>query len=138
MGYHCVYFQTMGDERGKLIALENNKNIPFAIKRVYYIFDTSPDKPRGGHAHTELEQIIIAMDGSCDFILDDGFKKEIITLNRPDMGLYIGKNIWREMCNFSYGCKLVILANDFYNEAEYIRDYKKFLNVVRDNDDMII
>ncbi len=131
MSYRLIYFRTMGDDRGKLIALENNKEIPFAIKRVYYIFDTSPDKPRGAHAHKDLEQVIIAMDGACEFVLDDGVKKETIKLNRPDMGLYIGRNVWREMCNFSYGCKLVILASDFYNENEYIRDYQEFIGLIK-------
>ncbi|EAL8715234.1 WxcM-like domain-containing protein, partial [Campylobacter upsaliensis] len=115
------------DERGKLVALENLKNIPFEIKRVYYIFDTKPEFQRGGHAHKHLEQLIVAMDGSCEFVLDDGTKRQNVFLNRPDIGLYIGKNMWREMRNFSYGCKLMILASDFYDESEYIRDYDEFL-----------
>jgi len=129
--YFLLNLDVKGDKRGKLISLESNKNIPFEIKRVYYIFDTLPNESRGMHAHKNLEQIIVAMDGACEFILDDGNKKEKILLNRPDVGLYIGKNIWREMCNFSYGCKLMVLASTFYDEKEYIRNYNEFLKEVK-------
>lgn len=131
MNYKLLSLQTIGDERGKLVSLESNKNLPFAIKRVYYMFDTSPDEPRGFHAHKELEQLVIAIDGACEFVLDDGKSKESVWLNRPDFGLYIGKNMWREMRNFSYGCKLMILASDYYDESEYIRDYAEFLDIIK-------
>ncbi len=131
MNYKLLSLQTIGDERGKLVSLESNKNLPFAIKRVYYMFDTSPDEPRGFHAHKELEQLVIAIDGACEFVLDDGKSKESVWLNRPDFGLYIGKNMWREMRNFSYGCKLMILASDYYDESEYIRDYTEFLDIIK-------
>ncbi len=131
MNYKLLSLQTIGDERGKLVSLESNKNLPFAIKRVYYMFDASPDEPRGFHAHKELEQLVIAIDGACEFVLDDGKSKESVWLNRPDFGLYIGKNMWREMRNFSYGCKLMILASDYYDESEYIRDYAEFLKMVK-------
>ncbi|GAB0173998.1 FdtA/QdtA family cupin domain-containing protein [Helicobacter trogontum] len=129
--YKFMKLKIMGDKRGKLIALESNRNLPFAIKRVYYIYDTLPDEKRGFHAHKYLEQIVIAMDGACEFVLDDGKNRESVWLNRPDVGLYIGKNMWREMRNFSYGCKLMILASDFYDESEYIRDYDEFLRMIR-------
>ena len=129
--HNIVKLKVMGDERGKLIALESNKNLPFAIKRVYYIYDTLPDEERGFHAHKQLEQLVVAMDGACEFVLDDGQKRQSIWLNRPDVGLYIGKNMWREMRNFSYGCKLMILASDYYDESEYIRDYDEFLKAVK-------
>lgn len=131
MNYKLLSLQTIGDERGKLVSLESLKNLPFAIKRVYYMFDTSPDLPRGFHAHKELEQLVIAIDGACEFVLDDGKNKESVWLNRPDVGLYIGKNMWQEMRNFSYGCKLMILASDYYDESEYIRDYAEFLKRVK-------
>ena len=131
MNYKLLSLQTIGDERGKLVSLESLKNLPFAIKRVYYMFDTSPDEPRGFHAHKELEQLVIAIDGACEFVLDDGKSKESVWLNRPDFGLYIGKNMWREMRNFSYGCKLMILASDYYDESEYIRDYAEFLDIIK-------
>lgn len=122
--------KVFGDARGKLISLEGNRNLPFEIKRVYYIFDTVPEQVRGMHAHRNLEQLIVAMDGACQFVLDDGKNRETVWLNRPDVGLYIGKNMWREMRHFSYGCKLMVLASDYYNEDEYIRDYSVFKETI--------
>ena len=130
MNYKLLNFKIHGDLRGKLVSLEGNKNIPFDIKRIYYIFDTLPDQDRGMHAHKNMEQIIIAIDGACQFILDDGKTREKLWLNRPDVGLYIGKNMWREMRHFSYGCKLMVLASDYYDEKEYIRNYNEFLKEV--------
>lgn len=130
MNYKIIRMQIHGDQRGKLVSLEGNKNVPFEIKRVYYIYDTLPDEDRGRHAHKNMEQIVIALDGACEFILDDGKTKEKVLLNRPDIGLYIGKNMWREMKNFSYGCKLMVLASDYYDEEEYIRDYDEFLKSI--------
>ena len=85
------------------------------------------------HAHKNMEQIIVAMDGSCQFVLDDGKSRETLWLNRPDVGLYIGKNMWREMKNFSYGCKLMVLASDYYDEKEYIRNYDEFLKGIKND-----
>lgn len=125
-------FNAKSDNRGSLIALENLKEIPFEIKRIYYIYDTKPEFPRGAHAHRELEQVLIMMEGSCELVLNDGKDIKNIILNRPDMGIFIGKNMWREMKNFSYGAKLLVLASDFYNEKEYIRDYEEFLRNIND------
>ena len=130
MNYKLIDWHIFGDKRGKLISLEAKKNIPFEIKRVYYIFDTLPNEERGFHAHKNMEQIIVAMDGACEFVLDDGKTRESVWLNRPDIGLYIGKSMWREMKNFSYGCKLMVLASDYYDENEYIRNYDEFLKEV--------
>ena len=130
MNYKLLDMTIFGDERGKLISLEGNKNIPFEIKRVYYIYDTLPNQARGQHAHRSLEQIIIAIDGACQFVLDDGKTREKVWLNSPDKALYIGKNMWREMKHFSYGCKLMILASEYYDEKEYIRNYDEFLKEV--------
>lgn len=116
----------MGDERGKLISLEENKNIPFEIKRVYYIYDTSSEVTRGKHAHPHLQQVIVCVHGKCKFLLDDGLKKEIVELSSPDKGLFIGENIWREMYDFTPDCVLMVLANEYYNEEEYIRNYTDF------------
>lgn len=91
MNYHLIDMQVHGDRRGKLISLEGLKNVPFEIKRIYYMFDTLPNEARGFHAHKELEQIIIAMDGAHRFILDDGEKRGQVLLNRPDVGLYKSK-----------------------------------------------
>lgn len=125
-------FNAKSDNRGSLIALENLKEIPFEIKRIYYIYDTKPEFPRGAHAHRELEQVLIMIEGSCELVLNDGKNIKNIILNRPDMGIFIGKNMWREMKNFSYGAKLLVLASDFYNEKEYIRDYEEFLRNIND------
>lgn len=131
MNYKILNFNTKSDDRGSLIALENLKEIPFEIKRIYYIYDTRPEFPRGAHAHRELEQVLIMMEGSCELVLNDGKNIKNIILNRPDIGLFIGKNMWREMKNFSYGAKLLVLASDFYNEKEYIRNYNEFLRIVK-------
>lgn len=130
MNYKLLDLHIFGDERGKLISLEGNKNIPFDIKGVYWIFDTLPDQDRGMHAHKDLEQIIVAMDGACQFVLDDGKTREKVWLNRPDKALYIGPNMWREMKHFSYGCKLMVLASKYYDEKEYVRNYEDFLKEV--------
>ena len=119
MNYKVVNMNVHGDSRGKLISLEGNKDLPFEIKRVYYIYDTLPDEERGKHAHKNLEQLIVAIDGACQFVLDDGKTREEIWLNSPEKGLYIGKNMWREMKHFSYGCKLMVLASEYYEEKEY-------------------
>ena len=131
MDYRLIDMKVFGDDRGKLISVESNKNIPFEIKRVYWIYDTAPNQERGMHAHKNLEQIIVAIDGACKFELDDGKNRETVWLNRPDVGLYIGKNMWREMKNFSYGCKLMVLASEYYSEEEYIRNYDDFLREVK-------
>lgn len=132
MQYKLLKMEINKDKRGSLIALENLKTVPFEIKRVYYIYDTKPDVDRGGHAHTNLEQILIMMDGACEVLLDNGKEKKSIILNRPDVGLYIGKNMWREMKNFSYGAKLLVLASDLYDEKEYIRSYDEFLRIINE------
>lgn len=131
MNYKLIKFDPHADARGKLVAVEALKDISFEIKRVYYMFDTLPNESRGFHAHKTLEQIIIAMDGACRFVLDDGTNREEVILNRPDVGLYIGKNMWREMHDFSYGCKLVVLASEHFNENEYIRNYDDFIKSLK-------
>ncbi|WP_243544490.1 sugar 3,4-ketoisomerase [Pseudodesulfovibrio tunisiensis] len=119
-------FDVMGDDRGALVALEQFRQIPFDIKRVYYIFDTRHGVDRGKHAHRNLEQVLICVNGSCTIVLDDGSSVKEVKLDYPDQGLYIGKNIWREMKNFSQGCVLMVLANQYYDEHEYIRSYDEF------------
>lgn len=130
MNYKLIDMDIHGDNRGKLIAIEGTKNIPFDIKRVYYIYDTIPEEARGFHAHKTLEQLIVAIDGACQFVLDDGKTREKVWLNSPNKALYIGKNMWREMKHFSYGCKLMVLASEYYDEKEYIRSYDEFLKEV--------
>ena len=130
MGYNIINFQTLGDNRGSLIVLEENYNAPFEIKRVYYIFDTKKDVTRGFHAHINLKQLAIVVKGNCTFVVDDGQKKEEILLNNPNKGLFIEGLIWREMKDFSSDCVLLVLASEHYDESDYIRDYNDFLKEV--------
>ena len=130
MNYKLIDMDIHGDNRGKLIAIEGTKNIPFDIKRVYYIYDTIPEESRGFGFDKTLEQHIVALDGACQFVLDDGKTREKLWLNSPNKALYIGKNMWREMKHFSYGCKLMVLASEYYDEKEYIRSYDEFLKEV--------
>lgn len=128
--------QQHGDDRGQLVALEENKEIPFDIKRVYYIYETLPEVRRGFHAHKELKQLLICVNGECKILLDDGKEKEIVLLNSAYEGIFIESNIWREMYDFSKDAVLLVLASECYNESDYIRDYDKFLQMVRENDEM--
>ncbi|MCX8788945.1 sugar 3,4-ketoisomerase [Vibrio parahaemolyticus] len=125
-----ISFQKMGDERGSLISLEQHKNIPFDIKRIYYIFDTQSGLARGFHAHYDLEQVAICMKGSVTFLIDDGTTKETVMLSSPDVGLHIKGLKWREMHDFSEDCVLMVVASELYDEADYIRDYDTFLKEV--------
>ena len=120
-------FQQHGDERGQLVALEEHKDIPFEIKRVYYMYDTGKGVTRGQHAHKSLEQILICIHGSCKLMLDNGKEKKIVSLEKPYEGLYISNNIWREMYDFSSDAVLMVLASDVYKEEDYIRNYDEFL-----------
>ena len=119
-------FEVIGDTRGFLISLEAQRNIPFDIKRVYYIYGTN-EQPRGFHAHRELQQMLVCVSGSCRVLLDNGkIKKEYDLLN-PNEGLFVDKLIWHEMYDFSKDCVLMVLASDYYDENDYIREYKEFL-----------
>ena len=123
-------FQRHGDDRGMLVALEEMKDIPFDIKRVYYMYDTIEGVRRGFHAHKCLEQILIPIHGTCKIHLDDGFTTEEVVLDKPYEGLYISNNMWREMYDFSPDAVLMVLASEFYDEKDYIRDYDEFLKFV--------
>lgn len=120
---------SFGDERGGLVAIESNQSIPFDVKRLYYIFNTS-QKPRGFHAHIDLKQVAICLKGSCRFILDNGSTKEEVVLDNPTQGLVIEGLIWREMHDFSEDCVLLVLASEHFTEQDYIRNYDEFLRVV--------
>ena len=111
---------------GNIAVIENN-SIPFEIKRVYYLYDIPSSAIRGGHAHRNLQQILIAISGSFDVVLKDGKSVKTIILNKPDKGLLINNNIWRELENFSSGAVCLVLASDVFNEDDYIRDYDEFL-----------
>ena len=124
-------FQQHGDSRGQLVALEEGKEIPFNVKRVYYMYDTGKGVRRGYHAHKSLEQILICVHGSCKIMLDNGIEKQDVVLDTPFEGLYIANDIWREMYDFSDGAVLLVLASNLYDEADYIRNYDDFLNIVQ-------
>jgi dTDP-4-dehydrorhamnose 3,5-epimerase-like enzyme len=119
------------DPRGNLSFIEGKKHVPFEIKRVYYLYDVPGGADRGGHSHKELEQLIIAISGSFDIIIDDGFEKKQFHMNRSYYGLYISPMIWREITNFSSGSVCIVLASTIYDESDYIRDYDEFLQKVR-------
>ncbi|CCG53755.1 Protein of unknown function [Flavobacterium indicum GPTSA100-9 = DSM 17447] len=115
--------------KGNIGVIEND-TIPFDVKRVYYLFDVPSGAKRGGHAHKKLKQILIAISGSFDVVLKDGKKKEVVTLNRPDKGLLIENNIWRELENFSSGAVCLVLASEVYDEEDYIRSFKEYKTFV--------
>ena len=121
-------FQPHGDERGQLVALEEFKDIPFKIKRVYYMYDTASGVVRGQHAHKNLQQILICIHGSCKILLDNGNEKKVVPLEKPYEGLYVANDMWHEMFEFSAGAVLMVLASDLYDENDYIRNYEEFLN----------
>lgn len=123
-------FQPHGDERGQLVALEENKDIPFKIKRVYFLFDTKKGVVRGQHAHKSLEQILVCVHGSCKILLDNGTEKKIVPLENPYEGLYISNITWREMFDFSEDAVLMVLASELYDESDYIRDYNDYLKYI--------
>jgi len=118
----------IGDPRGNLTFVEGGKHIPFDIRRVYYLYDVPGGAERGGHAHKALHQLIIAMSGSFDIQLDDGFGKKTIHMNRSYKGLYVCPMIWREIDNFSSGAVCMVLASNYYDEQDYYRDYGTFIN----------
>lgn len=120
----------ISDPRGNLTFIESNIHIPFNISRVYYLYDVPGGSERGGHAHKELSQFIIAMSGSFDVILDDSKKKKSIHLNRSYYGLYICPMIWRELNNFSSGSVCMVLASNRYEESDYYRNYNEFVDTL--------
>ncbi len=114
-------------EKGNISVVENGKEVPFDINRIYYLYDIPGGEDRGAHAHKDLKQLIIAASGSFDIILDDGNVKRSITLNRPYIGLLVVPGIWRELINFSSGAICMVMASHKYNEHDYIRNYDNFL-----------
>lgn len=123
-------FPKITDQRGNLSFIEGERHIPFAIKRVYYLYDVPGGAERGGHAHRELEQVFIAMSGSFDVVLDDGKEKRSFHLNRSYYGLYVPTMLWRELNNFSSGAVCLVLASNYYAESDYYRDYQEYLKAL--------
>jgi dTDP-4-dehydrorhamnose 3,5-epimerase-like enzyme len=121
----------IADPRGNLTFIEGGRHVPFQIQRVYYLYDTPGGAERGGHAHKNLHQLIIAMSGSFDVILNDGREKKRFHLNRSYYGLYVCPMIWRELDNFSSGSVCMVLASNFYDESDYYRDFQEFLKALK-------
>ncbi len=127
-------YEIKGDERGSLIALENNIDVPFNIKRVFYIYDTLDGVVRGTHAHFLTQQLLVCVKGSCKVTLDDGKTKKTFLLDAPDKALLQKPMIWGKMYDFSDDCVLLVLADQLYDEEDYIRDYDKFLKIINEVD----
>lgn len=128
--YDCVILplSKIHNRSGNITIVESNTHVPFEIKRVFYLYDIPGGESRGGHAHRELYQLIVAASGSFDILLDDGTNKKVVTLNRPYYGLLIVPGIWRELMEFSSGSVCLVLASDVYKESDYFRDYNTFKN----------
>lgn len=133
--YDCniLHLPKIENISGSITAIEGGKEVPFDIKRIYYLYDVPGGANRGGHAHKKLHQLIVAASGSFDIVLDDGIIKKTVQLNRPYYGLYLPAGIWRDIFNFSSGAICVVLASDYYDASEYIRDYNEFLHFRKTN-----
>jgi len=127
--YDCVILplRKVNNRAGNITIVEGQTNVPFEVKRVYYLYDIPGGEDRGGHAHKDLYQLIVAASGSFDVLLDDGINKKVVTLNRPDYGLMVVPGIWRELMEFSSGAICLVLASDIYKESDYHRNYETFL-----------
>ena len=130
-GIQILSIPKIEDPRGNLSVIENDI-VPFDIKRVYYLYDVPSGSERGGHAHKELKEFLVALSGSFDVVLKDGEEQEIVTLNKPYEGLLINPGIWRELQNFSSGSVCLVVASEVYIEEDYIRDFDEFLNYSND------
>lgn len=118
---------TINDARGNLTVVESNRDIPFAVARAYWLYDVPGGASRGGHAHKELQQLIVAVSGSFDVILDDGRAQRTFSLNRSYYGLFVPRMVWRELTNFSSGSVCVVLASEHFDESDYYRDHGEFV-----------
>lgn len=126
-----IQFQIHGDERGSLVALEENKNIPFTVKRVYYMYGTKEGVHRGFHAHKSLKQVLFCPIGACTVMLDSGYERINVRLDKPTEGLVIEPNVWREMYDFTQDAVLMVLASEYYDESDYIRNYDEFIEYIK-------
>ena len=132
MDIKMYHFPPHGDDRGQLVAIEAMKDLPFHVNRVYYIYDTLPGVRRGFHAHKCLQQVLLCVNGSCKIHLDNGHETAEVLLDKPHEGLYIANNMWREMYDFTPGTVLLVLASEYYDEADYIRNYDEFMKMIQE------
>ncbi|MBK0378214.1 sugar 3,4-ketoisomerase [Mucilaginibacter segetis] len=123
---NIIHLSRIHNRAGNITPVENNIHVPFAVKRVYYLYDIPGGESRAAHGHRNLEQFIVAASGSFDITVDDGVNKKTVQLNRPYLGLHIKPGIWRDISNFSSGAICLVLASELYNESDYIRDYVIF------------
>jgi len=130
-GYKVIDLPKVADLRGNLTFIEGNRHVPFEIKRAFYVYDVPGGAWRGGHAHKEMQELMVAISGSFDVVLDDGYAKETLHLNRSYHGLYIRPMVWREMNNFSSNSVCLALASTLYDETDYYYDYDAFLQALR-------
>lgn len=132
MNFELITIPKINDPRGSIAVIENSV-VPFEVKRVYYLFDVPSYARRGGHAHKEQFELLIPLSGSFNVVLKDGKSFELVTLNKPDIGLLIKSNVWRELENFSSGAVCLVLSSGIFNEADYIRNYDEYLNFISSN-----
>jgi hypothetical protein len=127
--YNCtlIYFNKIGDRLGKITPINNNIDIPFNVKRIFYLYDVPSAESRGAHAHKECHQVLIAASGAFEVLVDDGTSKRLFQLNQPNVGLHIPPGIWASEINFSGGAICLVLASEAYDEKDYIRDYKTYI-----------
>ena len=125
-----MHHKVLGDHPGQLVVIEGKNDVPFDIKRVFYIYGTQKDTPRGNHSHYKTKQYLIAVNGSCKVTLDNGKTKKTFDLDEPNKGLFQDALTWGTMHDFSDDCVLMVLASEYYNEVDYIRDYNEFLKTV--------
>lgn len=130
--YKLLNFPQLGDERGHLVVVEGNKDIPFDIKRIFYIYGSDKDVVRGQHANKLSEFVLINISGRCNVFVDDGENQETVILDKPYQGIYLNKMVWKNMLNFSKDTILLVLSNEYYNSEEYIRDYEEFKKIIRE------
>jgi len=130
MKYKKLFFNELGDERGRLVVAESNKDIPFKIKRIFYMFGLEKDAVRGQHANRKSEFVLINIQGTTKVLIDDGKEKKIVILDSPHKGLYLNKMVWKDMYDFSEDSILLVLSNECYDSKEYIRDYSEYLREI--------
>ncbi len=135
--YKIIELPEMGDERGNLVIIEGNQDIPFEIKRVFYMYGTDSTMVRGSHANRKSEFVLINVAGSTKIKIDDGFSTAVVELNKPRMGIYIPAMLWKDMYDFSDDSVLLVLSNEHYDDSEYIRDYDEYKKIISEKNDFI-